>query len=77
MTLAKTPEINIIHITVHFKKDLLKKSLLSKSFSGDRLLSFKTKFESIFIFENYLNLSRQHFMKIIEYDAMGPLNGVG
>ena len=77
MTLTKTPKIIIIHITVHFKQDLLKKSLLSKSFSGDRVLSFKTKFASRFIFENYLNVSRQHFMKIIEYDAIGPLDGVG
>ena len=76
MTLTKTAEITIIHITVHFKRDLLKKRFLTKSFSGDRVLSFKTKFASIFIFENYLNLSRQHFMKIIEYDAIGLPDGV-
>ena len=67
----------MIYITVHFKQDLLEKSLLSESFSGGRVLSFKTKFASIFIFENYLNLSRQHFMKMIEYDAIGALDGVG
>ena len=77
MTLAITPEITIIHITLHFKQDLSEKSLLSKGFSGGRVLSFKTKFASIFIFENYLNISHQHFMKIIEYDAIGPLDGDG
>ena len=77
MTLTKTPEITIIYITVHYKQDILEKSLLSKSFSGGQVLSFKTKFVSIFLFENYLNLSRQHYMKMIDYDAIGSLDGVG
>ena len=43
-----------------------------KFFRG-RVLSFRTKLQQYSIFENYLNLSRQHFMKIIEYDAIGSL----
>ena len=48
VNLAKTLEIARLCVTVQVKRGLLEKSLLNKSCSGNRDLSFKTKFASIF-----------------------------